>query len=119
MDDLSDIRGPSVIATGDGPEVLVRCRFAARYRRPSICLTQWSCGPCVVQSEWMPWPGAGNVADIEFRLPASCFESPAVVRLALLVGPEARGCPGVWSREFLTSKDMTLEPVSGQQTLSA
>ena len=119
MDDLLDIKGPSVTRSRDGADVLVQCRFAARYRCPSVYLTQWSCGSRVAQSEWTAWPTSGNQADIEFRLPASCFETPVVVRLALLVGPDVRGCRGVWSREFLTAQDLTLEPVSRPHALTA
>jgi hypothetical protein len=73
----------------------------------------------VVQSEWTPWPTSASVADIEFRLPASCFETPTVVRLALLVGPDVPGRQRTWSHEFLTTQELTLEPVLESREMTA
>jgi hypothetical protein len=119
MVDVSASEEPSVTCYGGGSEVLVQYRFAVGYGRPRVYLTQWACGSRVVQSEWLPWPSAGNVAEIGFRLPGCLFENPSVVRLALLVGPDLRGRQRVWSRVFQTREDPTLESLGEAQTVGA
>lgn len=119
MSGLLDVERLTATRSADGAAVLVHCSCVARCGHPSVCLTQWSCGFHVVQSEWAPWPTAGNVADIEFRLPASCFETAVVVRPALLVGPDVPGRQRMWSHEFLTTPELTLEPVSQSHGMTA